>query len=516
MTQRRYDSMTFLYIVLFLGSFAFYLKTMAPTVLWSDTAKLAIFVKESYLSFDPTLYAHPLHTVFGKPFSLLPLGNFAYRQNLMSAVFASLTILVLFLIIKRITKSGVAASLAALAFAVSQMFWLLAIMNESYTLVTFFIALQILFLLIWTDSKRPEFLWLWAFVFGFSFANNWLPLFCFPGYFYYILSNRKSWAPGFKSMFMTGMCFILGCGFLIWLFLEKGPGLPGIMPGSFLNISRKLALEVKVGSQNLSSLPMLKQFPVYLMYQFPIFGFLAGVYGTWRSILVKKRIFIFILLLLLSNLIICSIIAMPQRRFHYILPTYLFFTIWIGIGIEQLLRIKLLSKLKKISVFSLGLVLLVVFPVMGYYVAPSLARRFGLVDKVVGNVRRLHYRDNTRFYLWPSKNNEFGPYQYAILALKTFKPNTVVLADFNPGKVIEYFQEIDRRRPDVKLMINIDTYYYWGNPKRDIIDFIDKWIETNPVYIADDYEPYYFCRQIKKKYDIIKAGSVFEIQRRNH
>ena len=48
-----------------------------------------------------------------------------------------------------------------------------------------------------------------------------------------------------------------------------------------------------------------------------------------------------------------------------------------------------------------------------------------------------------------------------------------------------------------------------------VIDFIDKWIKTNPVYFADDYEEYYFCKSVKEKYDIIPAGSVFKIEHRN-
>jgi hypothetical protein len=82
-----------------------------------------------------------------KLFTLLPLGNVAWRVNLASAVFATAAVLVLYAIILRLTGRWLPALLAALAFAFSFTFWSQAIVAEVYTLHNLLVAI-ILWLLL--------------------------------------------------------------------------------------------------------------------------------------------------------------------------------------------------------------------------------------------------------------------------------------------------------------------------------------------------------------------------------
>ena len=45
-----------------------YWYTLAPTVLWGDSAKLCLYVHDMYIAVDP-IGNHMLHTLFGKLFS---------------------------------------------------------------------------------------------------------------------------------------------------------------------------------------------------------------------------------------------------------------------------------------------------------------------------------------------------------------------------------------------------------------------------------------------------------------
>jgi len=106
--------------VLFLGALGLYLSTLAPTMLSADSGEFQIV--------GPVLgVAHPpgfaLYTMLAKLFSLLPLGETAYRVNLMGAVTGAVTLLVVGRTARHIAGSMWAGLAAACALGVSTTFW---------------------------------------------------------------------------------------------------------------------------------------------------------------------------------------------------------------------------------------------------------------------------------------------------------------------------------------------------------------------------------------------------------
>lgn len=104
-----------------LGFFALYLSTLAPTILPADSGEFQIV--------GPLLgVAHPpgyaLFTMLAKLFSLIPLGEVAWRLNLMGAVTGAATLVVVARTARRVTGGSVWAGLAAAgALGVSTTFW---------------------------------------------------------------------------------------------------------------------------------------------------------------------------------------------------------------------------------------------------------------------------------------------------------------------------------------------------------------------------------------------------------
>src|SRR3990172_3116052 len=70
----------------FVGALALYVRTAAPSVLGADSGEFQ-FVPPVLGIAHPPGYA--LYTLLGKVFSLLPLGDAAYRLNLMSGFFGA-------------------------------------------------------------------------------------------------------------------------------------------------------------------------------------------------------------------------------------------------------------------------------------------------------------------------------------------------------------------------------------------------------------------------------------------
>lgn len=165
-------------------SFLVYLGTLAPSVatIFDDSLEFQLICYQPGIA-HPTGY--PLYTLLGKLFTFLPVGDVAYRINLMSAFFASVTIGLLYFILKLITDKRVPAVLGAAIFAVSAVFWSQAVIAEVYVLNAALMALTLLLLLAWARTygearvrssralfKPDTILSLLALVYGFSLTHH--------------------------------------------------------------------------------------------------------------------------------------------------------------------------------------------------------------------------------------------------------------------------------------------------------------------------------------------------------
>jgi hypothetical protein len=79
--------------IVFIISLGIYIKTLSPSVGFVDSGELTV-VSYTLGIAHPTGY--PLYTLLGRLFTFLPVGSIAWRMNLASAIFASLSVLVLY------------------------------------------------------------------------------------------------------------------------------------------------------------------------------------------------------------------------------------------------------------------------------------------------------------------------------------------------------------------------------------------------------------------------------------
>ena len=148
--------------LVFLGCLILYLSSLAPSVvtLFDDSLEFQLVTYQLGIA-HPTGY--PLYTLLGKLFTFLPIGNVAFRVNVMSAVFAAGTVSLVYLLIVQLVQPSAASKLSSLAIhlggvsgalllATSLVFWQQATIAEVYPLNTFFIVL-LLYLAIRQSSK---------------------------------------------------------------------------------------------------------------------------------------------------------------------------------------------------------------------------------------------------------------------------------------------------------------------------------------------------------------------------
>ncbi|MEK6846498.1 MAG: DUF2723 domain-containing protein, partial [Nanoarchaeota archaeon] len=180
-------------VLILIISSLLYLLTLSPTVSWGDSGELATVAYTLGIA-HPSGY--PTYTLLGHLFTYIPFGSVAWRVNLMSAVFASLTVLLLYFICYKLTSSKLASFAASLVLAFSTTFWSQAVVAEVYTMNTFFMALNLLILLHWREKQEagePHKRWLYLFslTYGLSLTHHLTSIFLLPGFFYLILVKKQ-------------------------------------------------------------------------------------------------------------------------------------------------------------------------------------------------------------------------------------------------------------------------------------------------------------------------------------
>ncbi|MCS7151374.1 MAG: DUF2723 domain-containing protein [Endomicrobia bacterium] len=216
------------YLILFFNIFAIYLYTLFPTIAaYRDAGEFATVAYILGVAHPP---GYPLYSMLTYLLGrLLYFANFAYRINLLSAIFSALTAIVLFRIyeslIYRTVKSdgdkqnifiSLIGYIITLIFSLGYLQWYLSLVSEMYTLNTLF-AMSLIFLstLYYFFDKR--FIYLLFFILGLGITNRidlilFSPIVLFIG-LDYLKSNGK------KFLNLCILVILVTLGIISYLYL---------------------------------------------------------------------------------------------------------------------------------------------------------------------------------------------------------------------------------------------------------------------------------------------------------
>src|SRR5688572_23307226 len=144
-----------------IAALALYIRTLAPSLLWGDSAE---FQTLSYTLGMTHPSGYMTQIMFGKLFTYIPVGNIAYRVNLMSAFFGALAVAETYWIVRLLGGWRIAAVSAALLLSLTEGFWWRALLAESYAPAAGMLATVWLFVLFWRNTGK----WLFLFLAGMS------------------------------------------------------------------------------------------------------------------------------------------------------------------------------------------------------------------------------------------------------------------------------------------------------------------------------------------------------------
>jgi len=483
-------------ILVFLAAFILYAATLAPEVVYGDSAVFLMRVHE----FSPEIGVnyHPLYCLLGKLLSLVPLGAEAYRVNLVSAIFGAGAVFVFYKIIFLLLSSRVTALITAGALAVSHTLWFHAVVTAAYTFHIFCFTIQIYFLLSWREFRKDCFLYLFLLFFALGF-DHLLNVLYIPAYAFLILRTDRRILFRKKQVLYSILSCLAGASYYIIVF--------------FISLSRATFVNVFMEASALShrehmfsySLGELLHFTwsyvKYLAYQFPFVGVLLGFFGFF---LLRKRRDVFVTLLLIYFVDVIFGVSYNETTdiFSLFLPSYVVFAIWIGCGVHHILSRITTEDSKRRVAYLLLAAGLIGLPVLTYYCAPRLLKQF---NRQLAGPRDLPMRDTNSYYLWPPKINCYCALNYGRTVCDIVKPDGLIIADNgNLARLVMYQQKVFNKRDD----INVE------NIKRsNMVKFIEDNIEARPTYIFTLEEEFYPVLELRKSYDLVGCDGdlLFEI-----
>lgn len=487
-------------LLVFLFSFALYLVTLAPTVIWGDSAKFALDVEALHLG--DSADSHPLFIILGKIFSLLPF-ELAYSMNLLSAVCASIAVFLVYHIIIEITNSKISAIAGSLALCVSHSFWLHAVITEVYDLNAAFLASIILFLLKWRKEKnsyRP--LYVAAFLFGLGLTNHRIIALSLIAIVIFIFVTERKFFKNIKVMFGMAISFIAGSALFIYLLIDN------LLNSTATNVAYTVTGEKFVHALVEYSPKILEEaglYLSYLFYQFPFAGFLLGFAGIAGLVKKDGKLALMLLLLIIVNTVF-FFKAGPgygKTKYTFYISDYMVFSVLVGAGfsfLQQHLGQKGYPA-RNISFAALAAIFLL--PLLLYNITPYMSKKLN-IDLL--KARKIAYRDNEAFFLNPSKRGYTGAEQYALKAFASIKPGSIIIADYTPFTVLKYEQEIKAAGKNILVVLNKKDRE--NDPKK----IISEYYGSRDIYFADISEDRYFIiYKLREKYDFVPEGILYRV-----
>jgi hypothetical protein len=196
-----------------LTSLALYVRTLAPGFLYGDSAEFQTIVFTSGIG-HPTGY--PIYILLAKLSTFIPFGDFAWRVNLFSAICAAVTVVLVYLLIRKIGAKAVPALYGSLALALSPLFWKNATIAEIYTPSVMCLVLVFYTIIHWWETKHHYWLFFSGLLGGLSLGiHATVALSGVAILLFLILSTRQrdAWISAFLGALIGVVVFL--CSFLL-------------------------------------------------------------------------------------------------------------------------------------------------------------------------------------------------------------------------------------------------------------------------------------------------------------
>jgi hypothetical protein len=460
------------YTAILIAAAAVYIITCAPTVLWQDNGlyQYRIWHNEIESKFGLAL-SHPLYHIIGIGVKYIPLGEFAYRVNLISAVAGAITIANLFLLLRLWLNKILPAVIAAVTLALSHTMWLHAVVAESYSLYTALLSTELVMLMQYVKTKRVVFLYLLALFNGLAIANHMLASLAFVCYLVFLITLLIKKQISLRHFGIIAGLWLIGAAPYEYLIIKnfiKAGDITATLSSAFFGKSWRgdvlnTSLSARIVKENL----------MLIAYNFPtpnIVFFFVGLYGLKKAS--SYHSFAKVLLALLVLFFVFAFRYTIKDRFTFFLPFYFLAAAFIGVGIH------FFSNLYPRKLYTIVILAFAFLPLAAYKFVPGIAEKAKIN---LGTRRTIPYRNEYIWFLQPWKTCYKGAELFATEALDNAEPNAIIFADNTTVAPLLYVQDVKARRKDIKIISNL---YTSENAPEFNEAVIEKLLDERAVYVV--------------------------------
>ncbi len=457
-----------------------YRLTLAPDLYSLDSPELAAAAYRLGIAHPP---GYPLYTLSGWLFShAFPIGNVAFRLNLLSAVFAVVATLLTYLLAARLTRRPVIAAAAALSLAFSYYFWADALTAEVYTLDAALFAGLLLAAAAWRERPSAARAVVVGLALGLGLATRTTTLLYVPALvvFAYASGARSAsaWAAATAGV-AAGLLFYLYLPLRSAAGVSVGPGDYGLdgslrvwdlaTLGGFWDHVSAAAFRGDVFAYGPAGL--LRETATFggrLTASFLAVGVplgLAGAVRQWRA----DRVLFLLFAGTAAPLALFFISYGAIDKEFMFLPAYVVWALWMALGMTW--AVDAFAGTGTVAAWRAGAATLVL-------PAAALAVNAPLV----------------------SLHNEHRPRQAAEAFLARVPQGAVVYGPFLDIAPFQYLQEVEGERPDVRLVNS------WTVDSQFLLALADANVGVRPFLITHD-EPV-----LRSRYTLAPAGQGYEVR----
>jgi hypothetical protein len=492
------NNLWFGYLAVFVLSAILYIATCAPGVLWQDSGLFQYRIWHNDLQGNLGLaLGHPLYIMIGIAVKFIPLGSFAHRINLISAVFGAVAIANLFLLMRLWLDRAMPAVISAITLAVSWTFWQHTAIAEAYTLYAAQMLGELLVLLMFVRTKKVGYLYLLALFNGLAVANHMWGSFGFACYtvFLVVLLVRKNITS--KNFTIAVLLWVIGALPYEYLVIKELV-VTGDFAGTISSALFGSGWQGRVTNTFISAKIVFENF-IFLAMNFPTPNVLLIFIGIWsfRKKLPSRAFGNIIIALAVLYFVFAFRYTVPDR-FAFFLPFYCFAAMFAGIGADWLLQ-RLSNKKWACLVLCFAMM-----PACVYFFTPALGRKY---YKSLGQRRQRPYRDEYEYFLKPWKTGDQGPERFARESLETVEQGAVLYAYTTDVHAILVLQESEGVRPDVMVVSDHNTSVGVEMLSEQVFA---KWVKERPAYCVSPFKGY--CPEwMLDKYDFEQVMLIYKV-----
>lgn len=336
-----------------------YGRTLAPDILYGDSGEFQVLAHTLGLAHTT---GYSTYLLVAHLFDYLPLGTLAWRINLLSALFATGTICLLFLLVRRMTGALWPALLSGFALLISHTFWSQAIIAEVYTAGTFFWMLIMWLLFRWVDTgcSRPQLLFWAAACTALGLGFHLYVILIGPAAVLFVIltlyrEKKLALAPLLPAVWgtLSGLALYL---LSFWLIdrIDSPTGYPhlmifpsrsafGLTEADFATFWQRLYLNLSAPQWQSVMFPgglgfMLERFGLYwgrlLRFEFSLLITLGSFWGGYR-LYQRSRADFWLLLVGWLTVVFVIVNYEPGDKYLFYLPSYLVLLLLAGVGLSD-------------------------------------------------------------------------------------------------------------------------------------------------------------------------------------